>query len=277
MGRLDGKVAFITGGARGQGRSHAVTMAEEGADVITLDLCQQVASVEYPMATPDDLDETVRLVEKTGQRIVARRADVRDFDAVAAVVRDGVAELGRLDFVLANAGIMPITGTQGQQRQAFYDAVEVMLTGVFHTCEAAIPTLIEQDQGGAIVITSSTAGLRGFGANRQTATLGALGYTAAKHGVVGLMRSYANALASHRIRCNTVHPTGVNSPMVVNDAFSRFVEEHPEATGGMINPLPVELLDVSDISRAIVFLCSPDGQYITGVTLPVDGGMSNKT
>jgi SDR family mycofactocin-dependent oxidoreductase len=251
-------------------------MAEEGADIITFDLCQQVASVEYPMATTEDLEETVRLVEKTGRRIVARQADVRDFDAVAAVVREGVAELGRVDFALANAGIMPITGPQGRQRQAFYDAVEVMLTGVFHTCEAVIPTLIEQDQGGAIVITSSTAGLKGFGVNRQIASSGTLGYVAAKHGVVGLMRSYANSLAMYRIRCNTVHPTGVNSPMVVNEAFNRFIEENPDATVGMINPLPVELLDVSDVSKAIVFLCSEDGQYITGVTLPVDGGICNK-
>jgi len=276
MGRLDGKVAFITGGARGQGRSHAVMMAEEGADIITLDLCEQVDSVEYPMATPEDLEETSRLVEKTGRRIVARQADVRDFDAVSEVLAEGLSELGRLDFVLANAGIMAMLGEQGRQRRAFYDSVDVLLTGVFHTCEAAIPVLIEQDQGGAIVITSSTAGLKGLAPNRKVAASGYLGYTAAKHGVVGLMRAYANALAPHRIRCNTVHPTGVNSPMVVNDAFARFIEENPEGTVGMINALPVELLDVSDISKAIVFLCSPDAQYITGVTLPVDAGLCNK-
>lgn len=276
MGRLDGKVAFITGGARGQGRSHAVLMAEEGADIITFDLCQQIDSVEYPMATPEDLEETVRLVEKTGRRIVARQADVRDFDAVAAVVGEGLAELGRVDFVLANAGIMPTLGAQRRESRAFYDAVDIMLTGVFHACEAAIPTLIEQDQGGAIVITSSTAGLKGLAPNRELASAGYLGYTAAKHGVVGLMRAYANALAPHRIRCNTVHPTGVNSPMVVNEAFNRFIEENPEAISGLTNPFPVELLDVSDISKTIIFLCSSDGQYITGVTLPVDAGICNK-
>ncbi len=276
MGRLEGTVAFISGGARGQGRSHAVLMAEEGADIITLDLCRQVESVEYPMATPEDLEETIRLVEKTGRRIVARQADVRDFDAVAEVLAEGVTELGRVDFVLANAGIMPTLGDRGEQRPAFYDAVDVMLTGVFHTCEAAIPTLIEQDQGGAIVITSSTAGLKGLARNRQLAGPGYLGYTAAKHGVVGLMRAYANSLARHRIRCNTVHPTGVNSPMVVNDAWNRFVEDNRGGASGLMNPLPVELLDVSDISKAIIFLCSADGQYITGVTLPVDAGMSNK-
>jgi SDR family mycofactocin-dependent oxidoreductase len=276
MGRLDGKVAFITGGARGQGRSHAVMMAEEGADIITLDLCGQIESVEYPMATLEDLEETARLVEKTGRRIVARRADVRDFDAVSEVLAEGVAELGRLDFVLANAGIMAMLGEQGRQRQAFYDSVDVLLTGVFHTCEAAIPVLIDQGQGGAIVITSSTLGLKGLAPNRKVAVSGYMGYTAAKHGLVGLMRAYANALAPHSIRCNTVHPTGVNSPMVVNDAFPRFMEENPEAAVGLTNPLPVELLDVSDVSRAIVFLCSSDARYITGVTLPVDGGMCNK-
>jgi SDR family mycofactocin-dependent oxidoreductase len=276
MGKLDGKVAFITGGARGQGRSHAVLMAEEGADIITLDLCGPVGSVEYPPATLDDLDETVRLVQKSGRRIVARQADVRDFDAVKMVVRDGVAELGRLDFVLANAGIMPTIGPGGDQPAAFYDAVEIMLTGVFHTCEAAIPAMIERGNGGAIVITSSTAGLQDS-AGSLMACPGYFGYTAAKHGVVGLMRAYANSLGPHRIRCNTVHPGGVNSPMIVNDAFSRLMQERIGSdTQGQGNALPVEMLDVSDISRAIIFLCSADAQYITGVTLPVDAGMVNK-
>ena len=276
MGLFDGKVAFITGGARGQGRSHAVLMAEEGADIITLDICRQVASVEYPMATADDLEETVRLVEKTGRRIVAREADVRDFEATQAVLAEGLATFGRVDFVLANAGIMPITGDKGRNRQAFYDAVDVMLTGVFHTCDAAIPTMIEQGQGGAIVITSSTAGLKGFPPNDRASLPGGFGYIAAKHGVVGLMRAYANALAPHRIRCNTVHPTGVNSPMVVNDAFTRFIADNPQIVPAFTNPLPVELLDVSDVSKAIMFLCSEGGQYITGVTLPVDAGSVNK-
>jgi SDR family mycofactocin-dependent oxidoreductase len=254
-------------------------LAEEGADIIVLDLCGQMDTVEYPMATPEDLEETVRLVEKTGRRIVAREADVRDFTAVSSVVAEGVAELGRLDVVLANAGIMPITGEVGQTMQSFYDAVDVMLTGVFHTIEAAIPTLIEQGEGGAIVITSSTAGLKGWSPTRQPGDrglLGTLGYIAAKHGVVGLMRAYANSLAAHRIRCNTVHPTGVNSPMVTNQAFERFFNENAEATAGLINALPVEMIDVSDISKAILFLCSDEGRYITGIQMPVDAGICNK-
>jgi SDR family mycofactocin-dependent oxidoreductase len=276
MGRLEGKVAFITGGARGQGRSHAVLMAEEGADVITLDLCGPVGSVEYPPSTPEDLEETVRLVEKTGRRVVARQADVRDFDAVKEVVAAGMAELGRLDFVLANAGIMPTIPPRGEEPRAFYDAVEIMLTGVFHTCEAAIPHMIKQGQGGAIVITSSTAGLQDS-AGYLMASSGYFGYTAAKHGVVGLMRAYANTLGPHRIRCNTVHPGGVNSPMIINEPFSRLVKERrSDGRHGHGYALPVESLDPSDISRAIIFLCSDDGQHITGVTLPVDAGMCNK-
>jgi SDR family mycofactocin-dependent oxidoreductase len=276
MARLDGRVAFITGGARGQGRSHAVSMAEQGAHIITLDLCGSIGSVEYPLATSEDLDETVRLVEKTGRHIVARQADVRDFDAVEAVLREGLSEFGRLDFVVANAGIMPTLGAAGRQRQAFYDGVDVMLTGVFHTCEAAIPTLIEQDQGGAIVITSSAAGLKGMAPNRHLAMAGFMGYAAAKHGVVGLMRAYANSLAPHRVRCNTVHPGGVDTPMVVNEGFRLFMEENPDAGSSLTNPMPVSLLDASDISNAIIFLCSEEGRYITGVTLPVDAGFCNK-
>jgi SDR family mycofactocin-dependent oxidoreductase len=276
MARLDGKVAFITGGARGQGRSHAVLMAEQGADIITLDLCGTIGSIEYPLATAEDLDETVRLVDKTGRRIVARQADVRDFDSVAAVLQDGLNELGRLDFVVANAGIMPTLGDRGRQRQAFYDAIDVMLTGVFHTCEAAIPTLIEQDEGGAIVITSSSAGLKAMAPSRELAMAGFMGYGAAKHGVVGLMRAYANSLAPHQIRCNSVHPGGVNTPMVVNDGFSQFMDEHPDAGSSFMNPMQVSLLDPSDISNAIIFLCSEEGRYITGVTLPVDAGFCNK-
>ena len=151
-----------------------------------------------------------------------------------------------------------------------------MLTGVFHTCEAAIPALIERDRGGAIIITSSIAGLKGLSSSRATASPGILGYTAAKHGVVGLMRSYANALAAHRIRCNSVHPTGVNSPMVVNEEFNRWTAELGLVGPGWVNPLPVEMLDVGDISKTMVFLCSDDAQYVTGVTFPVDAGICNK-
>ncbi|MGO9100739.1 MAG: mycofactocin-coupled SDR family oxidoreductase [Mycobacterium sp.] len=273
MGKLDGKVALITGAARGQGRSHAVLFAEEGADIIAVDLCGQVDTVEYPMATPEDLDETTTLVEKEGRRIVSKQADVRDFEAMQRVVADGVAELGRLDFVLANAGIMPIIGDTAQQLAAWHDAIDIMLTGVFNTVEAALPTLLEQDQGGAIVITSSSGGLKVGGVRLSTLTRGSLGYAAAKHGVVGLMRAWANALGEKNIRVNTVHPTGVNSPMVVNEQFAQYTAKHPEFGETMQNLLPTPLVEPEDISRAMLYLCSEDGRYVTGITLSVDAGL----
>jgi SDR family mycofactocin-dependent oxidoreductase len=247
--------------------------AQEGADIIAVDLCAQVDTVAYPMATPDDLEQTVKLVEKHGRRIVARQADVRDFEAMKRVVAEGVAELGRLDFVLANAGIMPIIGDAAHTMAAWHDAIDIMLTGVFNTVEAAIPTLLEQDQGGAIVITSSSAGLKVGGARLSTVNRGSLGYAAAKHGVVGLMRAWANALAERNIRVNTVHPTGVNSPMVVNEQFARYTTEHPEFGQTMQNLLPTPLVEPIDISRAMLYLCSEDGRYVTGITLSVDAGL----
>jgi len=275
-GRLEGKVAFITGAARGQGRSHAVRMAEEGADIIAVDLCDQIDTVAYPMATREDLDETVNLVEKTGRRIVAERADVRDLERLTAVVADGVAQLGRLDFVLANAGIMPIIGDKADQITAYLDAINVMLNGVYFTIEAALPALLAHDGGGAIVITSSSAGLRAGGARMSTKNHGIAGYAAAKHGVVGLMRFYANTLAERNIRVNSVHPTGVASPMVINEQFMQFGMEHPEFGETMQNLLDVPVVDVSDISEAVLYLCGESGRYVTGVTLPVDAGLTVK-
>jgi SDR family mycofactocin-dependent oxidoreductase len=271
---LDGKVAFITGAARGQGRSHAVRFAEEGADIIAVDLCEQIDSVTYPMATPEDLDETINLVEKTGRRIVAEHADVRDFEHLRAVVTKGVSELGRVDFVLANAGIMPILGEPSQQISAYLDAVNVMLNGVYFTIEAALPALLDHGDGGAIVITSSSAGLKAGGIRFSTMSHGGAGYAAAKHGVVGLMRYYANALAEKNIRVNSVHPTGVMTPMVVNEQFIRYAAEHPEFGETMQNLLPnVPVIEASDITEAMVYLCGNSGRYITGITHSVDAGL----
>lgn len=271
---LDGKVAFITGAARGQGRSHAVRFAEEGADIIAVDLCEQIDSVIYPMATPGDLEETVKLVEKTGRRIVAEQADVRDFDRLKAVVANGVAEFGRLDFVLANAGIMPTLGEPSHEISAYLDAVNVMLNGVHFTVEAALPALLDNAEGGAIVITSSSAGLKAGGVRLSTMSHGTAGYAAAKHGVVGLMRYYANALAEKNIRVNTVHPTGVATPMVVNEQFMQYAVEHPEFGETMQNLLPnVPVIEPSDITEAMVYLCGTSGRYITGITHTVDAGL----
>ena len=274
--QFDGKVAFITGAARGQGQSHAVRFAEEGADIIAVDLCAQIDSVAYPMATPADLEETVNLVEKTGRRIVAEQADVRDFEKLKAVVASGVSEFGRVDFILANAGILPIIGEKGQQTSAFVDAVDVMLTGVYYTIEAALPALLEHGDGGAIVITSSIAGLTGMHAQFSMKNPGAVGYLAAKHGVVGLMRGYANALAQRNIRVNTVHPSGTATPMLANEQMGQLLVDVPEYQSVFENLLPDSFIEASDISEAMVYLCGRSGRYITGITLPVDAGYTVK-
>jgi SDR family mycofactocin-dependent oxidoreductase len=274
MGLLDGKVAFISGVARGQGRSHAVRLAEEGADIIGFDICEPFETLAYEQPTEKDLDETARQVAALGRKVVTRTADVRDQAAVQAVLDDGLAELGRVDMVLANAGIMPMAGEGARRRQAWHDAIDIMLTGVLNTCEAAIPQLVEQGHGGSIVITSSTAGLKGVTRSREIATDGVLGYTAAKHGVIGLMRCYANALGAHNVRCNTIHPTGVNTPMLANPQFMALAEEHPSLMEAMTNALPVPMIEAVDVSNVIVFLCSDAGRYITGVTMPVDAGAS---
>ncbi len=274
MGTLEGKVAFISGGARGQGRAHAIRLAKEGADIITFDIAQQIDSVPYPLATKDDLEETVRQVEALGRGVVARQADVRDQAAVQEVFAEGISEFGRVDIVLANAGIMPVVGPASTDVSAWHDSIDTMLTGVVYTLEAAVPKMVEQNEGGSIVITSSVAGLKGTARSLRTNTYGLLGYTAAKHGVIGVMRSYANALASYNIRVNTLHPTGADTMMVVNDAFLGSADQFPELFEAMSNALPVQLIDAEDIANAVAWLVSDGARYVTGVALPVDAGAS---
>ncbi len=269
MPALEGKVAFITGAARGQGRAEAVRLASDGASIIAVDICDQIASVPYPLATPDDLALTVKLVEDTGARIVAQQADVRDQAALKNALAAGIDELGRLDIVVANAGIAPMqSGPDGWQ-----DVIDVNLTGVYHTVEVAIPTLIEQGDGGAIVLTSSVAGLIGVGSHDA----GAVGYVAAKHGIVGLVRLYANLLAPHSVRVNSVHPAGVDTPMINNEATRQWLgsiaDKTPQEMG---NALPVQVLQPEDIANAVAWLVSDEARYVTGVTLPVDAGSVNK-
>jgi SDR family mycofactocin-dependent oxidoreductase len=275
MGLADNKVAFISGVARGQGRSHAVRLAEEGADIIGFDICANDDAVEYPLATREDLDETAALIEKFGRKAILRVADVRDYDAVKQVVDDGVAELGRLDIVLANAGVMAITGQERLRREAYLAGIDIMLNGVFNTVDVAIPHLRAGGRGGSIVITSSTAGLVGGLAD---GTPGVMGYIASKHGVIGLMRAWANVLASENIRVNTIHPTGVNSPMIANEAFARFVQEQPTIAENLQNPLPVPngLLEPEDVTNSIMHLVSDSGRFITGSTFMVDAGFTNR-
>ncbi|MGV0724064.1 mycofactocin-coupled SDR family oxidoreductase [Mycolicibacterium sp. XJ879] len=274
MGKLDGKVALITGAARGQGRSHAQLLAEQGADIIGIDLCRQLDTVNYPMSTGADLEETTALVEKTGRQMIPLIGDVRDFDSLQTQVNAAVTELGRLDIVLANAGIMaqalpPLD--PARSRQAWQDSIDTMLTGVWNTLQTTVPILLEQDQGGAIVITSSAAGLRTQPTDRGGGTDG---YYAAKFGVVGLMKAYANALGQHNIRVNTVHPTGVATPMIINDFFPAFLDAHPRIAAAFQNSLPIPAIEPIDVSRAILYLVSDDGRYVTGTCHTVDAGIT---
>ncbi|EHI12148.1 mycofactocin-coupled SDR family oxidoreductase [Mycolicibacterium thermoresistibile] len=269
MGRVQGKVAFITGAARGQGRSHAVRLAEEGASIIAVDSCQgSMDTLLYDLPTEDDLKETCNQVEAVGGRIVATKADVRDRKGLRDAFEAGYAEFGRVDIVLGNAGIMPALGEVSDTDEAFDDAIAVMLTGVYNTLRVATPKLVEQGQGGSIVLTSSTAGLKG----QTTGTAGCDGYVAAKHGVVGLMRAYATTYAKHNIRVNTVHPCGCATPMIENVAFAQYAQENPETVSTWQTMLPVPQVQPMDISNAILWLCSDEARYVTGVTLPVDAG-----
>lgn len=270
MGKFDGKVAFITGAARGQGRSHAVRLAQEGADVIAVDICRQMEVVGYPMASPEDLEETVAEVQAAGRKIVARQVDVRDYQALQQAFDEGAAELGPVGIVLANAGIGP--GGMASPQQQWDDVIGVNLTGVWNTGRVAIPSMIEHGQGGAIVLTSSTGGLQGPGINHA----GVLGYTAAKHGVIGLMRSWANYLAPHFIRVNTVAPTTVRTPMAGGGDVAAIIEHAPELAGSLINAIPVEAVDPIDVTNAILWLVSDEARYITGTVVPVDAGNLNR-
>lgn len=276
MGSLDGKVAFITGVARGQGRSHAVRLAADGADIIGVDICADIPSNGYPMASRAELDETVALVEAAGGKMLGSVADVRDYTAVNAALSTGVEHFGRLDIVCANAGIATMAFrelTITEELEQWTDVLDVNLVGAFHTARAAIPHLIAGKRGGSIVFTSSTAGLRGFGGLQG----GGLAYAASKHGIVGLMRTLANALAPESIRVNTVHPTAVNTMMAVNPAMTSFLENYPGGVGPHLqNPMPVGLLEPEDISAAIAYLVSDAAKYVTGVTFPVDAGFCNK-
>jgi SDR family mycofactocin-dependent oxidoreductase len=269
---LEGKVAFITGAARGQGRAHAVKLASEGADIIAVDLCDQIASVPYPMATADDLAATVKLVEDAGGRIVSAQGDVRDISSLTTALDAGLAEFGGLDIVVANAGIAPMKSGEA----GWHDVIAVNLTGSHNTVEVAAPAMIKHGRGGSIVLISSTAGLVGLG----SPDAGSIGYTAAKHGMVGLMRLYANLLGPHSIRVNSVHPGGVDTPMINNEFMRAWVAE--VAAGADATPsgsgcaLPVQMAESEDIANAVAWLVSDAGRYVTGVTLPVDAGYVNK-
>jgi SDR family mycofactocin-dependent oxidoreductase len=275
MGTLDGKVAFISGIARGQGRSHALRLASEGADIIGIDICRDIATMDYPNATPADLGETTKLIKQLGRRVITSEADVRDSGAVRHAIDAGVAELGRLDIVLSNAGIVRLHPDGDDPAQLWQDIIGTNLTGGFHVIDAAVPHLIAGGRGGVIIFTGSTAGVRPV----ANPAVGALAYTASKWGLAGICRQLAATLAEHSIRVNIVHPTGVASGMTMNAAMAELAGQATAAGGAsglaaMQNAMPVQILQPSDISDAIAFLVSDQAKWITGVSLPVDAGFS---
>jgi SDR family mycofactocin-dependent oxidoreductase len=272
--RLAGKVALVTGAGRGQGRAHALRLARAGADVVAVDVCHDLAAFPYPMAKPEDLDETARKVEKEGARCSSHIADVAERSELERAYRAGLAELGvnSVDIVVANAGGIGYPADTNEDA-AFRGQLDVMLVGTWNTLKVTTPDMVVASRGGAIVLTSSTAAIKGY-----VGGWGGLdGYTAAKAGIVGIMRVYANRLAPHSIRVNTIHPTGVNSGMVQNDAFANWalgaMGNDPAA---LANPMPVMLLEPDDVAAAVEWLVSDDAKWVTGVALPIDAGFTNK-
>jgi len=273
-GRVEGKVAFITGAARGQGRAHAVRLAQEGADIIAVDICKKIDTVDVIAAsTPEDLAETADLVKGHNRRIVTAEVDVRDYDALKAAVDSGVEQLGRLDIIVANAGIGNGGQTLDKTSEADWTAmIDINLSGVWKSVKAGVPHILSGGRGGSIILTSSVGGLKAYPHCGH--------YVAAKHGVVGLMRTFAVELGAQNIRVNSVHPTNVNTPLFMNDDTMKLFRpdlENPgpddmKVVGQLMHTLPIGWVEPEDIANAVLFLASDESRYITGVTLPVDGG-----
>jgi (+)-trans-carveol dehydrogenase len=273
-GRVEGKVAFITGAARGQGRAHAVRLAQEGADIIAVDICKKIDTVDVIAAsTPEDLAETADLVKGLNRRIVTAEVDVRDYDALKAAVDSGVEQLGRLDIIVANAGIGNGGQTLDKTSERDWTAmIDINLSGVWKTVKAGVPHILEGGRGGSIILTSSVGGLKAYPHTGH--------YVAAKHGVVGLMRTFAVELGAQNIRVNSVHPTNVNTPLFMNEGTMKLFRpdlENPgpddmKVVGQLMHTLPIGWVEPEDIANAVLFLASDEARYITGVTLPVDGG-----
>jgi SDR family mycofactocin-dependent oxidoreductase len=276
MGRVDGKVAFVTGAARGQGRSHALRLAQEGADVIAVDMCRSLGTVGYALATPDDLKETVRLVEEQGRRIVAVEADVRERAQLAEALDRGLAELGRVDVVVAQAGIATMKGQP--QLQAWTDVIDTNLIGTINAISVALPHLTE---GASIIATGSTAAYVNAMPMLQVGTdPGGIGYMVAKRLLAQYMHDLARELAPKKIRANVVHPTNVATDMLFSEPMYKSFRpdmENPtradaELAFGVMQAMPIPFVEAVDVSNAILFLASDEARYITGMQLRVDAG-----
>jgi SDR family mycofactocin-dependent oxidoreductase len=265
--RVAGKVALITGAARGQGRSHAVRLAQEGADIIALDICAPVRGVPYAPSTPEELAQTVKEVEALDRRIFARQIDIRDLESLKTVTVEAIAELGRLDIVIANAGVLISAKWDDVTPEIWQDTIDVNLTGTWNTLMATIPHLVSQGTGGSVILTSSTAGLKGLPFMNP--------YTASKHGITGLAKAFAHELARYNIRVNSLHPAGVNTPLgtgLATEVMEKAIQENPRTGGIFANSLDVALIDPVDVSNAVVYLASDEARYVTAAAMTVDAG-----
>jgi SDR family mycofactocin-dependent oxidoreductase len=267
-GTLQGRVAFITGAARGQGRAHAARLAREGADIIALDICAPVSdTISYPGATPEDLAETVRAVEAEGRKVLARAVDIRDDAALRQLVADGVEQFGRLDILIANAGVLSWGRVWELTDEQWESVVGVNLTGTFRTVRAAVPAMIEAGNGGSIVVVSSSAGLK--------ATPGNGHYSASKHGLVGLTNSLAIELAEFGIRVNSIHPYSIDTPMVEPDLMMQVFGKHPHYIHSF-GPMPLQpkgFMAASEVSDVVAWLAGDGSSTLTGAQIPVDKGV----
>ncbi|MCK0173449.1 MULTISPECIES: mycofactocin-coupled SDR family oxidoreductase [Mycobacteriaceae] len=263
-GRVAGKRVLVTGAARGMGRSHAVRLAEEGADLILVDICESLPEIEYPLSSHDDLDETLRLIEAIGQRAVSYIVDVRDAEALSAAVVDGVSVLGGLEAAVANAGVLTAGTWDTTTTQQWRTVLDVNLIGTWNTCAAALPHLVER--GGSLINISSAAGIKGSPLHTP--------YTASKHGVVGMSKALANEVAALGVRVNTVHPTGVETGMQPASLHELLVDKRPDLAPIFQNALPIIMAEAVDISNAVLFLVSDESRFVTGLEFKVDAGVT---